>query len=287
MKPRKNRIVWFLRTGLLIGTAQLTLADTKENPYSAIVERNAFGLRPPPPPPVETPPTLNTPQVTVELTGITSILSKRKALLEITEPGPGKTPKKPIMEEGDRIDAIEVISIDVEKGQVRIRNSGVESNLSFKVAKSLPVPGTPGAPPPVLGTLPAPPVFPGNPASAGPTIISPNSAGAGYDRSGVTIVGGGAPAATGPAVAAATVGGATPTTAFFGATASTTLGSTVPGLKTIPSRQIRTEPAVASLFQPKPLSREELDIQMEVLREMNRGKGFPPLPPTHLNPTGE
>ncbi len=71
-------------------------------------------------------------QTTVELTGVVGILARKKAFLEITEPGLGRAPKKVTVEEGDLVDSIEVLQIDVEKGQVKIRNSGVEGMVSFR-----------------------------------------------------------------------------------------------------------------------------------------------------------
>lgn len=270
-----KKSVCFIGVALLSAIAPLT-ADVKENPYQSIAERNAFGLKPPPqivdsrplPPP--------TPQATVELTGITSILSKTKALLEITEPGPGKTPKKPIMEEGDRIDSIEVISIDVEKGQVRIRNAGVETNLTFKVSKSASTVGAPGAPPPPI--LGVPPAVPGKPVAAGPTIIS-GSASADSDRGGVTLLGGGAPTAT-TGTGVTTAPGVPPSAApNFGATATATFGTAQPGLRSIPSRQIRAEAQGVPAVQQRPTSPEEAIAIMEARREAYRAKGSPPLPP--------
>src|SRR4026208_1717959 len=99
---------------LLVGALASLLADAKVNPYEPIVERNPFGLKPPPPPdpdagkPPQPPPA---PLATVDLTGLTSLLSSKRALLEIV-PGPGKPMIKPILAEGERVESVEVVSIN-------------------------------------------------------------------------------------------------------------------------------------------------------------------------------
>jgi hypothetical protein len=69
---------------------RISLAD-EANPYLSIVERNAFGLKDPPEPapPAPPPPALEPPKPTVKLTGLTTLFNKKKALIELTEPGPG------------------------------------------------------------------------------------------------------------------------------------------------------------------------------------------------------
>src|SRR5262245_33655253 len=91
----------------LAGTCASLWADAKVNPYEPIVERNPFGLKPPPPPDPDAgkpPPPPPAPLATVDLTGITSILSSKRALLEIV-PGPGKPMIKPILAEGERVES--------------------------------------------------------------------------------------------------------------------------------------------------------------------------------------
>ena len=160
MKRCKSGLVWLATASMLVSGAGNSRADTKANPYEAIVERNPFGLKPPPPPaPPEDPSTKAppAPPATVEVTGITSILSSKRALLEII-PGPGKPMIKPILSEGERVDSVEVVSINVEKNEVVVKNGGVITNLTFKVAKSTPGPAVPGmVPPPVApGSVPPP-----------------------------------------------------------------------------------------------------------------------------------
>src|ERR1051325_10163168 len=190
MKPMTRRWVAVLAVGLA-GGAQSLLAESKDNPYQAIVERNPFGLKPPPPPPDPTPVVAPTPPGKVILTGITSMFGPTpRALLEITEQEAGKTAttRKPILREGERDGAVEVISIDVEKSLVKIRNAGTETDLTFdtpKLTASAAPAGAPaGFPPPPLTTAVPNPLFPG----AGAT----NNAGRG---GGVTVYGPSTPTA--------------------------------------------------------------------------------------------
>lgn len=125
-----------------------TLAHARTNPYQVIVERNPFGLKPIPPPVAETNQITATPPVKVVLTGITSMFgpNSKRVFLEMTEQQPaGKAAAPPIramLGEGDREGDIEVVSIDIDRSIVKIRNSGAESELTFEVAK--PTPSTPG-----------------------------------------------------------------------------------------------------------------------------------------------
>src|SRR5205814_3342893 len=101
MKPFTRRLVYGFAVVLAGSTVQRVLAESKANPYQAIIERNPFGLKPPPPPPDPAPPPPAAPPAKVVLTGISSMFGVR-ALLEITEAEPGKSPttRKPILKEG-------------------------------------------------------------------------------------------------------------------------------------------------------------------------------------------
>lgn len=113
------------------------VAGVKLNPYEWIVERNPFGLKPPPPAvdQVPAPVAPPVPLATVEVTGITSILWRPLALLEIV-PGPGKPMLKPILGIGDRADSIEIISIDMERNEVVLRNGTLVTNVPLRIAKA-------------------------------------------------------------------------------------------------------------------------------------------------------
>lgn len=111
-----------------VGTA---VEDTRPNPYSEIAERNPFGLRPPPPAQPDQSAVVENRMVAVEVTGITSMLRTKKAFLEIV-PAPGKTVIKPMLSEGERLESVEVISIDMDKSVVTINNGGIITNISLR-----------------------------------------------------------------------------------------------------------------------------------------------------------
>jgi hypothetical protein len=140
----------------------IALAWADSSRYSEIVVRNPFRLKEPVPPSeavVQPPPPVSSPRATVELTGITGpgILPTPRALLEII-PAPGKPMVKPVLKEGESIESVEVISIDVEKSNVVIRNGGIITNLTFRIARAAPVAqiGTPGLPAPLFNSPVAP-----------------------------------------------------------------------------------------------------------------------------------
>jgi hypothetical protein len=280
-------------TTLLASTCANLWADAKVNPYEPIAERNPFGLKPPPPPPdpsenVPKPPPV--PLATVDLTGITSILGPPRALLEIV-PGPGKPMIKPVLAEGERVESIEVVSINIQKNEVTIKNGPTVTNLTFKVAKSTPAAA---APPPaggLPGMVPKPPV-PGLPGSQ-PTQTSYNNPGSG--RYNVMVAGGSSSA---PAAATATgapygsaqntggngvnpgYGGVNPGAAALG-------GGTDGGFRSIPSRNMRTagqpeaDPAVSRMQTYEEI---EQNRAKNYLQEQLTGKRLPPLPGTPITP---
>jgi hypothetical protein len=147
------------------------IADAAGNPYQVIADRNVFNLKPPlsatppepPPPPV--------PKIT--LTGITSILGNRRALLKVQEP-----PQPPqaarevsyILAEGQRDGDIEILAIDEAAGSVKVNNHGTVQELTFgKDGVKLPnAASAPAAPPAIPGlisrTPPNPMENPQNPA---------------------------------------------------------------------------------------------------------------------------
>jgi len=261
---------------LLVGTV-CVWADADISRYSEIVDRNPFHLKDPPPPqeiPTTTPVVPPTPPATVELTGITGvgILSTPRALLEII-PGPGKQMIKPVLEVGEKIESVEVISIDVDKNEVVIRNGPIVTNLTFRVAKS-----TPASPPPVNPGMPVPgravtpPTVPGAPqANAGQPNYNYTPGNGG--RNGVIMTGGAAPTYQ------ETAAGVQP--GNVGAAAQNANG----GFRSIPTRSIRS----GGLVQPPSpnlapqMSAEAAVLDLENNRKMNPAH-FPPLPPTVLTP---
>jgi len=244
MTPSINRLfVLGAVAVLLAGAAPMVLAEAKPNPYQAIVERNPFGLKPPPPPVDNTPPPPVIPLAKVILTGFSSVAGPTRALLEITEQEPGKTAstRRPILREGERDGTIEVISIDVEKNLVKIRNSGNETNLSFETPKlAASAPGAP--PPPALGGFPPPPFNPAVPNPNPNPLAGANAANP--PGRGVTIVGGGAvPTATPSTVPGGSSVPPVPANPgnFTLPTGAMPAYNNPGGLRQIPSRSLRTD----------------------------------------------
>jgi len=287
VQPLKNLVYASALGAFVSGNfAPTAVAEGTPNPYQAIVARNPFGLKPPlveertVPPPV-------IPPSKVLLTGITSLLGLR-AFLEITEQEPGKaaTTRKPILREGEKDGSVEVVSIDPEKGVVKIRNAGIESTIVFetpKLSASAPAPGA-GAP---AGAAPAP-IAPA-PAASAPMVISPSSAANNPGRgngSGVTIIGGGSSGSSGLTLASSSTGfrGGSPSVSTFGGGAYSPVGASANvnvsgGLNTSSSRQLRTDPStpvnLAAPIDGEQQMRNTLKQRETFLRA---GLPYPPLP---------
>ena len=188
MKRGQIQCVWLLGV-LLTGAVPASVrADVKDNPFQTIIERNPFGLKPAPvTPPITTEPaTPPPPAVAVKVTGVTDILGKKMALVELTEQGPGKTAKKMIMQEAQVEGLVEVLHIDVAKAFVKIKNGELITNMTFEVIKSAPA-------------LPAATAAynPGTNAMSTAVIIGGNDHGGG----GVSVAGGSNPAGLNSVVA--------------------------------------------------------------------------------------
>ena len=282
-----------IRAGLLLVTVATTAslwADVKSNPYESIVDRNPFGLRPPPPPPSnEPPPPPAAPLATVELTGITSLFHKDRALLEIM-PGPGKPMLKPILSVGERVESIEVVSINVEKNEVVIKNGNTVTNLGLKVAKAGGAPPQPGMVPPPPGINPAfqppPQAFPPNNAFQNNTS---RGGAVTYGAGGAVGAGGNSGMSTfGATPAAATSfggggggGGGQPAYGGYGAPAIGQPGGAVgavDGLRGIPSRTVRAQTQEGH-GQPVDPAVQYINMRVQELEHKKAGRPFPPLPP--------
>jgi hypothetical protein len=266
MKPSKNLVVSVLSAVTVFGLALQTFADAKVNPYLSIVDRNPFGLKDPPPPPDPTPIAPVIPPAKVILTGITSLFgpTSKRALLEITEQEPGKpaNTRKPVLREGEREGAIEIVSINVEKNVVHIRNGGQEVELKFEDASKTAA-TTPHAAP---GVSPVAPTYtPPPPLSSGPTIISPSSAENSPRNGSVSMYGG--QSVTGQGTAGMNMAAAIPTS----------LGSSAGYSGANLSRDLRGG-------QPEkvdPLHTEKQYVNMMVQDQVGQQLpgGVPPLPP--------
>lgn len=290
MNRIKRAVLKLGAASLLASTCASLWADVKVNPYEAIVGRNPFGLKDPPPPdpdagkPPPPPPAL---LATVELTGITSILGPPRALLEIV-PGPGKPMIKPVLSEGERVESIEVVSINILKNEVTIKNGNTTTNLTFKVAKSTP---TAPAPPPQAGGLSGFPPKPGVPVPQ-PTQSSYNNQSSG--RYNVMVAGGAnsaapiAPTATGASYGGAQTPGATPGYGGVNPSAATLSGGADGGFRSIPPRinrsaaQPEADPGVSRMQTYEEI---EHNRAANYLKSQLSGRPMPPLPGTPLTPS--
>jgi hypothetical protein len=302
MKPARLSLVALVVLLGFVATVSFANEDTKSNPYESIAARNPFQLNPPPPPqdPNEVAKPPPPPLATVEVTGVLNMprfdapgLTKKLVLLEIV-PGPGKPPLKQTLQEGERVDAVEVLSIDVDEGNVKLNNGGVITNIALRtptkapVGPAGPVPGVqPGFPPPVLQ--------PGTtagfvPPTANPNVANPNA----YDRGNVMVVGGtptqatptssgviakpyGAYGAGAPAVGGSPAYGSQP--GYGGASGVNVTGGG--DLRTIPSRPIRTNPQSTATPDQTRNDPAQQYINMAIQKQQNESRRIPmpPLPP--------
>jgi hypothetical protein len=139
---------------------QALVADAVKNQYQAIPERNVFGLRPPPA--QAQPPNTPVPLPKITLTGITTILESKRALMKVapsgSKPGAAAAELSLILTEGQREGDIEVLQIDEKAGSVKVNNSGTVMLLTFeKDGAKLPATGTP---PGTFGAAPVPTALP-------------------------------------------------------------------------------------------------------------------------------
>lgn len=286
-------------------------AETEENPYQAIVDRNVFGLRPPPPPPSTEPPKAPPPKFT--LTGISTLMGQKKVFLKApggpAKPGePAKGDEYYMLPEGGEDGELKVLQIDERHGLVKINYAGIVSTLDFtnngaKAIAAAPVAlpaGVPGQPPP--GGIPAPapgaitrplPAAPGTVPMPTRTLRLPTATPTGTVAPGTTPgysgVGSAGGVYTANQYASANVlttpPGTTPTT-----TAATTWQNSVPVEQQfimVEAERERTRNAVASgmlpPLPPTPLTQPgSAGVQQPVQQQMPqlppRAPGLPALP---------
>lgn len=245
---------------LLVGGVSAAITNNNANAYKVIIERNAFGLKPPPPPEVVKAPEPPKPTTDVTLTGITSMLGKTKAYLVTKEQGKNESEYHSLAT-GDKAGSVEVLEIDEKAGTVKILNSGQPTILNFKDhgAKA------------TAAAAPAPGLAPGMVAlPGGRPMISLPSAGGSRPPTPLLIPGAAAAGAPSPA--------------------------TPPVFQNVPSRTPRLplssgESQNTTVPHP-PQANVSADASI-VLMEVNRAQHeadiqvgkFPPLPPTPLTPT--
>jgi hypothetical protein len=273
--PNRFWPIYAVAMGSVVFTA---LADIPANPYEAITTRNPFGLKPPPDPKLLEPPPTPAPPLQladVTLTGMTSIFANKRALFEII-PAPGKPAVKAILGEGERIESVEVVAIDLDKNEVTIKNGPVLTNLTFKIAKSAPT----AAPPPPGVANPA--MFQPKVPPPQTTAFHPEQAGG---RNTPMVAGGVSPAPpapnVNPGVPPLNAGGAP---AYGGPPAANT--GLNDGLRTLPQRPIRSSaPQIDTQSPANPQAAEAsravqyLQLRLSEEQARQQGKPFPPIPP--------
>lgn len=150
------------------------------NPYyEPITSRNLFGLKPPPPPEDPAAKEVKPPEPPqkVLLTGITTLMGGKRALMRVQKPAKPPEPAKEVplilAEGGPAEEDIQVVSIDVAAGTVNILNRGLPQLLD--ITKDAPAPKAGAAPAPAPGVAPKPgipiPPPPALGASPGPSGI--------------------------------------------------------------------------------------------------------------------
>ncbi len=138
------------------GFAFICYGSMDQDRYGEIIRRNAFNLHEPAPP---KPPPEPPPSIKVNLTGITTILSGKRAFVLVQEQG--KQPESKMLKEGERDGQIEVISINESSGSVKLKVGDKETELTFEKDGIKP-PSAPSAPTPGAGApVPSVPIMPG------------------------------------------------------------------------------------------------------------------------------
>lgn len=140
---------------LCAARARAVTPDSEAGPYQGIVVRNAFNLKPPTPPP--SPEANKPPPLKITLTGITTILGKKIAMMTAPPEKPGTPPESFMLGEGEAQNDIEVIEINENAGVVKIKNHGVDEPLDFEHNGA-----KPAAAPAMPGPMTMPGVMPGS-----------------------------------------------------------------------------------------------------------------------------
>jgi hypothetical protein len=120
---------------LLRPLAQAAASDFSGNPYHEISDTNVFHLKPPA---VATPSQPRPPLPKVTLTGITTMLPDKRALLLVQFPPHPPEPARQeryILAEGQHAGPVEVLEIDERSGRVKLLVSGEPMSLTFEASR--------------------------------------------------------------------------------------------------------------------------------------------------------
>ena len=257
--------------GLLLTTAAWADVNPADNAYQVFVERNPFGLKPPQVivQPTNTPPPV---KMDVKFTGITIDRMGKKAWLVVPPPPNNRTqnPQYLSMREQETQGDIQVLEIDDKENTVKIVNAGTPAVLTFKDnGYATPtMAAMPGNPHGVPGALPMPGVLPPPGGLPAPGIVpAPMTPAPGMKTAGVTPTG--IPANDALA-------------ARYGLQNTSSGNTTVTPVRTIPTRNLRTVPAVQGQVQETPTVDpvvQRLMMEAQAAEAKRRGENFPPLPP--------
>ena len=143
MPPPRMTAAWVLCGLVLCAVASGAGASSFANPYHQISERNVFGLKPRQPAHLEPPPV---PLPKIMLTGITTILGNKRALLKVQFPPTPPQPAKEqslILAEGQRDGSIAVLEINEQTASVKMDNSGTVMDITFEKSNPTPAASTP------------------------------------------------------------------------------------------------------------------------------------------------
>jgi len=244
------------------------------NPYSAVAERNIFGLKDPPPPPAEPEPEPEPPP-NVKVVGITTLMGIPRALVKVQVPAKPQQPAKEdsyiMVAGGPAQGGVEVLEIkdsnDLKDVKVKIRVGGKESWMALDK-------DTPKAAPAVAAAAG------GNPAQVAAAQAAAQKLAA-------------ARAAAAAANPGANPGNGIPTrpvrTAQGGPANAMGYAGGVPGYTPGAALQTgTTQQKRQAMVHDYGLSREEQVILIEANREMTIEDvalgDMPPLPPTEMTP---
>src|SRR5438045_1291474 len=120
-------------SSLLLSLGAKGITPDNANPYQGIIDRNVFALKPLPVATKDNSKDANPPPK-ITLTGITTILGKKQALMNVAMPAKPPEPAKQksfILAEGQRDGDIEVLEIDETSGTVKVDDFGTEMVLDI------------------------------------------------------------------------------------------------------------------------------------------------------------
>jgi hypothetical protein len=123
----------FFTCALAFCTASKAVVHNDGKPFQPIVDRNLFGLVPRLVEPTPTRP--QPPALTIKLTGITTVLGDKRALLKVLSPAQGTEPAREtfsILTQGQRAGGLELLEVDEQAGTVRVAEGGRVLSLSLK-----------------------------------------------------------------------------------------------------------------------------------------------------------